>query len=102
MTTSTSTSAKYVPLIGFENDYEIMTQYPYDIRNKHTMKMNYGVNKTQDGIILNLNGKKCLKHRLMAHQFIPNPNNKKLVYHINGDKLDNHLENLSYDHPRKF
>ena len=35
-------------------------------------------------------------HRLLAEHFIPNPNNKSCVDHINQDRHDNRLENLRW------
>lgn len=35
-------------------------------------------------------------HRLLAETFIPNPNNYRTVNHINGNKLDNRLNNLEW------
>ncbi len=49
-------------------------------------------------VILCKNGEKktCKIHRLVAQAFIPNPENKKCVDHINRDKTNNHIDNLRW------
>lgn len=46
---------------------------------------------TKDGIC-----KEITCHRLVAIQFIPNPDNLKFVDHIDRDKLNNNVENLRW------
>lgn len=55
-------------------------------------------NKTYYRVALCRNGKKenVSVHRLVARTFIPNPENKPCVNHIDGNKHNNHVENLEW------
>ena len=90
-------AVEFVPLLNFEDNYEILNQYPFIIRkksNKRVLKesLNHGY------IQVNLNGRQYRKHRLIALQFLPNPDpiNNDVIDHINHNKTDNHLSNLRW------
>ena len=89
---------EFVPLKDFENDYEILSQYPFTIRKKRN---HYVISEWKDykGYIkIKLNQKHYFKHVIIAKQFIPNddPEHKTQVDHKNRNKADYHLDNLRW------
>ena len=77
-------------------DYEILNKYPFTIRKKSN-KREVRESLTGSGYPrVHLNLIDYLKHRIVAEQFIPNPDNLPEVDHINHDKTDYHLSNLRW------
>ena len=94
-----TTSNNFVQMINHPS-YEISVEYPYTIRridNKHEVGE---YENTYGYMTVNLNDndnrRSCLKHRLIAEQFIPNPDNLLQVDHINHNRSDNRIENLRW------
>ena len=84
-------------LTDFEDDYEIETEPPHRIRRKRDGFMpKLTLNKTLGYLIVTLNGKTHLYHRILAKHFIPNPDDLPEVDHIDRDKANNALENLRW------
>jgi hypothetical protein len=69
------------------------------VKNKKTNKIiSIHLSRGYKYVMLWKDGKQKLfkLHRLLALHFIPNPENKECIDHINRDKLDNNLFNLRW------
>ena len=88
--------AKWQELI-IDPDYEINANNVYQIRRKGTNKnIKLTTDKGSGYCVCTLNGKKLYHHRVVALQFIKNPDNKPFIDHINRVRTDNRIENLRW------
>lgn len=91
-------TSTFVPLLNFENDYEILNEYPFTIRRKNDKYEIKEYFNNNGYVQISLNQKTYSKHVIIAKQFIQNDDsdNKNQVDHINHDRTDYHIENLRW------
>ena len=96
MLIETITDTENWEVLKINPNYEINKEYPHDIRNKDTKHiLSPGVD-TRGYYYYMLNGKICTKHRSIASQWIPNCKNLPQIDHMDGDKTNNHIDNLRW------
>ena len=87
---------EFVPLLDHD-DYEILNEYPFTIRRKDNhYEISESINGKKGYVQVHLNCKPYSKHRLIAKQFLQNPNNLPCIDHRNKIKTDYHLTNLRW------
>ncbi|KAA6376224.1 MAG: hypothetical protein EZS28_028249 [Streblomastix strix] len=85
---------QFVKLVA-DNEFEINDVYPHQIRriDNQEIKEPYEANGYY---VICLNAKRYQLHRLIAQNFIDNPDNLNEVDHVNRDKSDYHIDNLRW------
>lgn len=75
-------------------DYEITQEG--QVINKHTKHILKPQPNGKGYLRVSIGGKLQFVHRLVASQYIPNPNNYEQVNHKDGNKTNNAVENLEW------
>lgn len=86
---------EFVPLLDFEDYYEILNDYPYTIRRKSD---HYQISEYigRGYVQVSLRCKTYDKHKIIAKQFITNSENLPSIDHKYRDRTDYHIENLRW------
>jgi hypothetical protein len=100
-------SVKWADVIGYEGLYEVSTdgriRTVQHVTNGHTIpskELAVSIYKSQRYARVRLykdgKSKDILVHRIVAETFIPNPENKPQVNHIDGNRTNNRVDNLEW------
>lgn len=86
------TQSKYkIPIVG--EGMEFTGEFKHILKPER--EMSYTLNN-RGYLSVVIRRKTYMVHRLVAQAFIPNPQNKPFVNHKDGDKTNNHVDNLEW------
>jgi hypothetical protein len=83
-------------ILGADPNFEISVEYPHHIRRIGDTVNRSGSHDKDGYIIHTLNRRLWKHHRLVALQWIPNPDNLPFVDHIDHDVTNNSINNLRW------
>ena len=81
--------------LKFNDAYQISTEYPYQVVTREGKNVSESINNV-GYVQITIDGITTGKHRLVAMQWIPNPDKLPEVNHKDHDKLNNSVENLEW------
>ncbi len=88
--------SNYKKINGYDNYYISENGNIYNINNKQFLKFNYMDGYPKIMLFKNAKFKNEYVHRLVAIHYVPNPENKPIVNHINGNIKYPHYYNLEW------
>jgi hypothetical protein len=77
-------------------NYDIQSQHPFLIRKRRNQRIIALKTQSKGYIQCWIDGRLLLHHRVIADQFITNPDNLQFIDHRNRVRSDNRLENLRW------
>lgn len=88
----------WLDIVGYENLYRVSDKGEvFSVRTNKILKPTIGRDGYSKVVFSVGNKRKTLRvNRLVATTFVDNPNNKPIVNHIDGDKLNNKSTNLEW------